>query len=74
MQRLDNETWENIFRNLNELKEEERYDGIEWVEVLWLDSTDEWALAYGEELFEDGFETEREAMDRLHELEKELLK
>lgn len=73
--RLDNETWKNIFRNLEEMDEEDYYDGeIDWVEVQWLDGTDEWCLCYGEELFEDGFKTEREAMERLNYLEKLLLK
>lgn len=74
MQRLDNETWSNIFRNLNEMDKGEYYDGVvDWVEVIWLDSPDEWALCYGEELFEDGFKTEKEAKQRLDQLEKELL-
>ena len=55
--RLTTKEWTNIFRNLNE------------VEVLWLDSGDdspgEWALCYGEELFEDGFKSEEEACNRL---------
>lgn len=75
MKRLQNEEWSNIFRNLSEMKEEDYYDGeVSWVEVMWLDSTDEWVLCYGEELYEDGFKTEKEAMDRLHELEQTLLK
>lgn len=75
MKRLNNEEWTNIFRNLQDMSEEEYYDGvIDWVEVMWLESTDEWILCYGEELFEDGFSSEREAMDRLHSLEQTLLK
>jgi len=70
-QRLPLETWENIFRNLSEMEEEDYYDGvIDWVEVTWLDSSDEWVLNYGEELFEDGFKTEEEAMKRLDMLER----
>lgn len=75
--RLDLETWKNIFRNLNDMTEEEYYDDVvDWVEVLYLDNegTDgEWCLAYGEELFEDGFATEKDAMERLQYLENELL-
>lgn len=75
MKRLSNEAWENIFRNLNEMEEEDYYDGVmDWVEVIWLDSSDEWVLTYGEELFEDGFKSEKEAQERLNYLEKTLLK
>jgi hypothetical protein len=73
-QRLPLETWVNIFRNLSEMTPEEYYDGvIDWVEVTWLDSDDEWCLNFGEELFEDGFKSEREAQERLNYLEKTLL-
>jgi len=73
--RLPLETWENIFRNLSEMEEEDYYDGvIDWVEVTWLEgdpgSGGEWVLNYGEELFEDGFKTEEEAMKRLDMLER----
>ncbi len=78
MKRLSLETWENIFRNLQEMDEEDYYDGVVyWVEVIWLDNPDgkdEWVLAYGEELFEDGFKTEREAEERLNYLENSILK
>lgn len=74
MKRLDNETWKNIFNNLLDLDPEDYYDGeVSWVEIIWLDGTDEWCLCFGEELFEDGFKTEREAMDRLSYLENKLL-
>jgi hypothetical protein len=76
-QRLPLDTWVNIFRNLKDMTPEEYYDGVvDWVEVIWLDSTDgtdEWVLAFGEELFEDGFASEREAQERLNCLEKTLL-
>lgn len=68
------ETWKNIFRNLKEMDEEDYCDGeVDWVEVTWLDPGDssegEWCLHYGEELFEDEFKTEKEAMGRLQYLE-----
>lgn len=73
--RLSDEQWKDIFRNLSEMEEEDFYDGVvDWVEVLWLDSSDEYVLAYGEELFEDGFKTEGEAYERLHYLEQKLIK
>ena len=72
--RLSNDTWHNIFRNLSEMTPEEYYDGeVDWVEVIWLDGTDEWVLAFGEELFEDGFASEKEAQERLNYLERNLL-
>lgn len=73
-QRLDNETWKNIFRNLKEMDEEDFYDGeIDWVEVQWLDTDNKWCLCFGEELFEDGFKSEKEAQERLRQLEIKLL-
>jgi hypothetical protein len=76
-QRLNMETWVNIFRNLSEMTPDEYYDGVvDWVEVIWLDNVgepSEWGLAFGEELFEDGFTSEREAQERLNYLERELL-
>ena len=59
------ETWKNIFRNLEE-------EGKQ-LEVIWLDSSDEWCLCAGTELFEDGFKTEDEANDRLEYLENIIL-
>lgn len=69
-QRLKDSDWVNIFRNLAE-------DDLE-VEVTWLDSGDssegEWCLHFEDEMFEDGFASEQEALDRLYELEQRLLK
>lgn len=60
--RLTIDSWANILRNLE-------YDSLE-VEVLWLDGTDEYCLCEDCELFEDGFETEKQAYDRLEEIQK----
>lgn len=60
-QRLNYDTWENIFRNTQEADEE--------VEIVWLDSSDDWCLCNDCELFEDGFATEQEARERLNYLE-----
>ncbi|UJF36552.1 hypothetical protein [Paenibacillus hexagrammi] len=66
MIRLRREVWENIFRNTAEANEE--------VEAVWLDPGDssegEWCLCCDCELFEDGFQSEKEAMDRLAYLEQ----
>lgn len=72
-QRLSLEQWAVIFKNLQEMTEEERFEDSDWVEIIYLDSSDHWILCYGYELFEDGFDTEQEALDRLHWLENQLL-
>lgn len=86
MAKLPLDTWKDIFRNVRDAQlEQSKEDGIEAlieegtvervdVEVLWLDSSDEWVLCSGTELFEDGFKSEKEAQDRLNYLEKEVLK
>ena len=65
MKQLTMSQWKTIFNNLQETEEE--------VEIQWLDSTNEWCLCCDCELFEDGFTSEREAMNRLHELENKFL-
>lgn len=63
------ETWRNIIRNVSESTDEEY--GNE-VEVIYLDNVPgpgEWGLCHGEELFEDGFETEHDAERRLEQIE-----
>jgi hypothetical protein len=66
--RLDLQTWETIFINLQE--------NNEYVEVTWLDAVEsvgekaEWVLHCGDELFEDGFKSEEEAQKRLDTLER----
>ena len=75
MERLSLEQWKVILNNLQNMSEEEYYDGeVSWIEVLWLDGSDEWCLCFGEEMFEDGFKTEKEAQDRLNYLEQTILK
>lgn len=71
MKKQSNEMWKNIFRNLAEDDEE--------VEVIWLDNgkgsadNNEWCLCHDTEMFEQGFKSEKEATDRLRELEDKLL-
>lgn len=60
--RLPISDWENIIRNTREEDEE--------VEISWLDSGDEWALHCDCELFEDGFDSEEEARERLEKVTK----
>jgi hypothetical protein len=72
MQRLDLEMWKNIFRNLGEDNKD--------VEVVWLDggtelpNPGEWVLCFDCELFEDGFQSEEEAMERLEYLQGEWIR
>lgn len=73
MKRLSNEEWKNIFRNMNDLHSDEILEFGHWIEVVWLDGSDEWVLSYAYEVFEDGFKTERDAQLRLAQLESELL-
>ncbi len=61
MSQLPMETWENIFRNTQAAGEE--------VEVIYLDSGDEWGLCCDEDVFEDGYSSEQEAQERLDYLE-----
>lgn len=84
-QKLPLDTWVNIFRNVEEAQRDQLQEegmeeliekGIEQrieVEVVWLDSSDEWCLCSGTELFEDGYKSEEEAQKRLESLEHLLL-
>lgn len=79
VQKLDLKTWANIFRNITELNKEgyESAYGDEWITPIYLDPMVEgdskWGLAHDEELFEQGFETEEEAQERLNYLESQLI-
>jgi hypothetical protein len=59
MERLTLEEWETVFYNVA------NDDDDEYVEVTWLDSTDEWCINVGSELLEDGFTSEQKAQERL---------
>lgn len=67
--RLSIETWKNIFRNTKDNNEE--------IEIVWLDAVKpevaSYCLCADCEMFEDGFQTEKEAQDRLEYLENLLL-
>lgn len=68
--RLNRTQWGNVFHNLSELTDSEY--GNE-VEVTYMDNVPgpgEWALCHGEQLFEDGFETEYDAEQRLEHVLK----
>ncbi len=80
MEKLSDNQWKTIFRNIKELNEDVNYQsayGDEWVTPIYLDPINEqeskWGLVHDEELFEEGFETEEEAQERLYQLENKLL-
>lgn len=64
MERLTLDEWKNVFSNL-------AAEGAE-VEVVWLESTDEWVLCHESELFEDGYTGELEAEQRLQDIYRQL--
>lgn len=73
MRRLSIEDWKNIIRNIEEGDKEVKEEFGECVEIIWLDDgSNEWVLAYGYEVFEDRFKTEKEATDRLNEIEMKI--
>jgi hypothetical protein len=59
-ERLTKEQWEIVISNIEESGES--------IEITWLDGSDEWCLNVDCELLEDGFKSEREAMNRLIEI------
>lgn len=72
MTKLSTEQWELIMLRIQTADNEIHEEFGESVEIIWLDSTDEWALVYAYDIFEDGFKSEEEARERLKEIEKEL--
>jgi hypothetical protein len=70
MKKLTIEEWELIKVRIDTADQDIHEEFGTDVEVIWLDGTNEWALAYCYEVFEDGFKTEREAIYRLQEIEQ----
>jgi len=64
MERLTVEEWKTVLSNLAK-------EGAE-VEVVWLESTDEYVLCHESELFEDGYTGELEAQQRLEDVYRQL--
>lgn len=56
--------WKEVLSTLAEEGEE--------VEIVWLESTDEYVLCHESQLYEDGFKTEEEANARLEDIYKQL--
>lgn len=71
MKRLSFEEWKTIIVNVNECDENDEFGND--IEVIWLESTDEWVLCHGYEVFEDGFKTEKEAWQRYNEIMRNIL-
>lgn len=62
--------WRDIIRNVSEMDDDEFGNDVE---IIWLDNVPgpgEWALCHGEEVFEDGFEEEDDAIARLEHILK----
>lgn len=81
--RLTEKEWQTVWHNVQEIMEEEKRAGHEGyseheIEVTWLegsgDNPEEWVLNSNTELLEDGFKSEREAMDRLKFVEQNYIK
>jgi hypothetical protein len=85
--RLSLNEWKDIFRNIAEASEEEHEEFGDDVEVIYLDAVPydeygnpptgerkEWIIGYGYEAFEDGFQTEEEAQERLNIIKEALRK
>ncbi len=72
MEKLTLEQWKVVLENLKDLDEDTIEEFGDTVEILWFDSSNDWALCHGYEVFEDGFKTEEEAQQRLNEVYKEL--
>lgn len=66
MVRMSMNEWKTVLGNI--------YADDEDVEIIWLESTDEWVLCCDCEIFEDGFKTEKQARNRLNEVIKKVYK
>ncbi|ALA13425.1 hypothetical protein AVV02_gp286 [Bacillus phage AvesoBmore] len=73
MERLTFEQWKDVFRNVKEINNDLKHEGFEEepLEVVWLESTNEYVIASGCEVIEDEFKTEHEAQTRLDNMEHE---
>ncbi|UNA01672.1 hypothetical protein MG295_00255 [Bacillus phage vB_BcgM] len=71
MERLTFEQWKDVFYNVGEINKDLKHEGLEEepLEVVWLESTNEYVIASGCEVIEDEFKTEHEAQTRLDEME-----
>ncbi|ARQ95182.1 hypothetical protein FLAPJACK_271 [Bacillus phage Flapjack] len=71
MERLTFEQWKDVFRNVEDINNDLKAEGMEEesLEVVWLESTNEYVIASGCEVIEDEFKTEYEAQTRLDEME-----
>lgn len=76
--RITFEEWKNVFRNVEDINKELKAEGMEEepLEVSWLEGDmmagvgEEYVIHSGGDVIEDGFKTEQEGIDRLHEMEK----
>jgi len=72
MERLTFEQWKDVFRNVEEINKDLKHEGFEEepLEVVWLESANEYVIASGCEVIEDEFKTETEALIRLGDMYK----
>jgi hypothetical protein len=66
MKRLDIDEWDEIFCNM---EHKEGYSHWDWIKVVWVDNLNKWCICYGDEILENGFKTEMQALDRCEYLE-----
>lgn len=66
MKRLDIDEWDEIFCNM---EHKEGYSHWDSIKVEWVDNSNKWCICYGDEILENGFKTEMQALDRCEYLE-----
>ncbi|MGO4274942.1 hypothetical protein AB4Z22_34790, partial [Paenibacillus sp. TAF58] len=66
MKRLDIDEWDEFFCRM---EHKEGYSHWDWIKVVWVDNSNKWCICYGDEILENGFETEMQALDRCEYLE-----
>lgn len=78
--RLNGASWKQVWKNVAEIQEQDEAQGFDpmehEVQAVWLEGDpskglpEEWVIASGEEMLEDGFSSEEEAEQRLREVEQ----
>lgn len=66
MKRLDIDEWDEIFCNI---EHKDGYSHWDWIKVVWVDISNKWCICYGDNILENGFKTEMQALDRCEYLE-----
>ncbi|MGN7296122.1 hypothetical protein [Ferdinandcohnia sp. SAFN-114] len=66
MKRLDIHEWDDIFYNMTAKEGLSKWD---YIKVVWVDNSNQWCICYRDEILENGFKTEMQALDRCEYLE-----